>query len=303
MGDAIKKKIRDEIKKSSFSFTIHLCHCRLNEFPNRLIEATPTLLALRRLDLSSNNISEIPAAIGGFVELRELWLQSNPIITLPKEIENLTKIEVIDLKYTKVMELPSEMCNLKKLYDLDFTETPFAARALQRYEVAACDHGGLQALKRVLREEYQRQCLAADTLELLMGELYLKEADNPQAVPIVKSMLQVGGACVSVNVSVSVHVCADEDEPCIFELECRGFYLTHHPHMQLCNEEFSNLEEFRLFCRRADKLLPETLAQIDENVRVGRDPDRQASCLVMSCCSFSLSRNLLLTTATFFSPL
>jgi hypothetical protein len=36
---------------------------------------------------------------------------------------------------------------------------------------------------------------------------------------------------------------------------------------KLCNEEFTNLEEFRLFCRRADKLLPETLADIDEYVR------------------------------------
>jgi hypothetical protein len=36
--------------------------------------------------------------------------------------------------------------------------------------------------------------------------------------------------------------------------------------LQLCNEEFTNLEEFRLFCRRADKLLPATLAEIDDYV-------------------------------------
>lgn len=35
---------------------------------------------------------------------------------------------------------------------------------------------------------------------------------------------------------------------------------------QMYNEEFTNLEEFRLFCRRADKLLPATLAEIDEFV-------------------------------------
>jgi len=172
--------------------------------------------------LSNNNISEIPPEIRGFVELRELWLQNNPITTLPKEIEFLTKIEVIDLKYTKVVELPPEMCNLKKLFDLDFTETPFADNVLQRYEIKACNHNGLQTLKSVFKEIYQRQCLKADTLEKLMGELYVKEADNPQSIPIVQDMLQ------------------------------------------LCNEEFTNLEEFRLFCRRADKLLPETLAEIDE---------------------------------------
>lgn len=191
MGDASKKKVRDEIKKSSFSLCIHLCHCRLNDFPHRLIEAVPTLLNLRRLDLSNNNISEIPIEIGGFVELRELWLQNNPITTIPKEIEHLTNIEVIDLKYTKVSMLPPEMCNLKKLFDLDFTETPFAAHVLQRYEIKASDHRGLQTLKKIFQEIYQRQCLAADTLEKLMGELYVKEADNPQSIPIVKNLLEV----------------------------------------------------------------------------------------------------------------
>jgi hypothetical protein len=123
--------------------------------------------------------------------LRELWLQNNPITSLPKEIELLTKIEVIDLKYTKVTELPSEICNLKKLFDLDFTETPFAAHVLRRYEIKACDHKGLQTLKKVFHEIYQRQCLTADTIEKLMGELYVKEADNPQSIPIVADMLEV----------------------------------------------------------------------------------------------------------------
>jgi hypothetical protein len=200
MDDVVKKKVRDEIKKSSFSFAIHLCHCRLLEFPYRLIESTPTLLHLRRLDLSNNNIFEIPVEISGFVELRELWLQNNPITTLPKEVANLAKIEVIDLKYTKVTELPSELCNLKKLFDLDFTETPFAAHVLQRYEIKACDHKGLHTLKKIFQEIYQRQCLAADTIEKLMGELYVKEADNPQSIPIVKNMLEVRACLVFIYI-------------------------------------------------------------------------------------------------------
>lgn len=219
----IKKKIRDEIKKSSYSFAIHLCYCRLLSFPQRLIDATQSLLTLRRLDLSCNNISEIPKEICGFVELRELWLQSNPLTTLPKEIENLTKLEVVDIKHTKVSDLPSEICNLKKLYELDFTETPFSVHISKRYGIKECDHKGLQTLKKIFQERYTRQCLSADTVEKLMGELYVKEADNPQSIPLVENMVE------------------------------------------LCNQEFTNLEEFRLFCRRADKLLPPTLAEIDDD--------------------------------------
>ena len=43
-------------------------------------------------------------------------------------------------------------------------------------------------------------------------------------------------------------------------------YFSFFHMIKLYNEEFTNLEEFRLFCRRADKLLPATLAEIDEFV-------------------------------------
>jgi hypothetical protein len=188
----VSKKLREEIKKCHYAGAIHLCHCRLLEIPHKLISMSPDLQSLRRLDLSSNCISVIPREIGEFTELRELWLQNNPITTVPKELENCTKLEIVDLKYTQVADLPSELCNLKKLYELDFSETPFAQLALTQYEIKTSGSTGLASLKKIFHDRYERQCLKATTVEKLMGELYVKESDDPNTLTIVANMVEVG---------------------------------------------------------------------------------------------------------------
>ena len=185
------KKLREEIKKCRYSGAIHLCHCRLDEIPPRLISASPDLQFLRRLDLSANNISVIPPEIGEFTELRELWLQSNPIKTLPPQIELCAKLEIIDVRYTLVNDLPSELCNLKKLYELDFSETPFSAYAATQFEIKTSGSSGLSALKKIFQDRYERQCLKAATVEKLMAELYVKECDDPNSLRIVGDMVEV----------------------------------------------------------------------------------------------------------------
>lgn len=216
-------KIRQEIKLSISSQVISLPFTRLFSFPREIIDSSSSLQALRRLDLSFNHIRELPAEIEALVGLRELWLQGNPLIALPKEIEKLKKIEVIDIKRTEVQLLPPEMCNLRKLHDFDFSETPFAKAAEEKYSIRADSRNGLQALKRIFEDVHTREKLKASTVEKLLGELYVKEADSPQTLPAVEKLLE------------------------------------------MCNEEFTNLEEFRLFCRRADKLLPGSLAEVDEH--------------------------------------
>jgi len=112
---------------------------------------------------------------------------------------------------------------LKRLYELDFSSTPFAEHVLAQYDIKTTGSTGLATLKKIFNEIYERKCIKAATVEKLMGELYVKESDNPQSLSIVEGMVE------------------------------------------LLNKEFTKLEEFKLFSRRADKLLPETLAAIDDN--------------------------------------
>lgn len=188
MNDLDKeKKVRDEIRKSSYSFVIRLAHSLLNEVPSKILNASD-ISCIRRLDLSNNNISLIPPQISNLVELRELWLQSNPIRQIPSSIQYCAKLEVLDLKSTEIVELPPEICNLKQLFELDFSLTPYASTVAQAYEVKDTN---LSGLKKVFENMYQRKCLKADIIEKLMGELYIKESDDPKSLLIVNDLVEV----------------------------------------------------------------------------------------------------------------
>lgn len=186
------KKIREEIKKCKFSSFIMLSNYSLFEFPLKLFNLQyENIKLIRRLDLSFNNITIIPNEISELIELRELWLQYNPLITLPASISLCTKLEIIDLQYTKIIELPSELCNLKKLYELNYNNTPFSEYILQRYDIKTTGINGLATLKRIFQEIYERQCLKSAIVEKLIGELYMKESDNPNSLSIVENMVEV----------------------------------------------------------------------------------------------------------------
>lgn len=187
----INKKIREEIKKCQYSSFIMLSNCYLNEFPLKIITLQNDIKYLRRLDLSFNNITSLPNEISELSELKELWLQHNPLITIPVSLSFCSKLEIIDLKFTKIIELPSELCNLKKLYELNYENTPFSEYILQRYEIKTNGINGLATLKRIFQEIYERQCLKSAIIEKLLGELYMKELDNPDSLYIVENMVEV----------------------------------------------------------------------------------------------------------------
>jgi hypothetical protein len=187
----ISQKIREEIKRCQFSAVIYLSNYRLLEFPAKILNSAAELQMLRRLDLSYNNITEVPAAISELTELRELWLQHNPLLTLPAAISNCVKLEIIDLKSTKVTALPAEICNLKKLYELDYRETPFARLVLKKYDIHTTGPTGLVILKKIFQEKFERQCLKDSTVEKLLSELYMKESDHPDSRRIVEDMVEV----------------------------------------------------------------------------------------------------------------
>jgi hypothetical protein len=246
-SDLVKKKIRNEIKKCEYSATIHLASYQLHEFPSKFLFTTSLLFDIRSslkvLNLSYNNITLLPDSIGELTELKELWLQSNPIESLPISLSNCYKLEILDLQRTKIRAIPSEFCNLKRLHELNYCETPYAIEISRRYQLTPTSLTGLKILKEALENEFQRKCLKETILNKLLGELYMKEADDPNTKVVVEQMVEVRHPCL----------------PPLFPP-----LLT--PAGQQLNQEFTDLEEFRLFSRRADKLLPESISEIDEEV-------------------------------------
>lgn len=72
------------------------------------------------LDLSNNNLKNIPADIGRLRELKNINLSINELTKLPEEFENLWKLEQLDLSDNyfsniRFIEVISSLPNLKHL--------------------------------------------------------------------------------------------------------------------------------------------------------------------------------------------
>jgi len=73
---------------------------------------------LEYLDLSNNEITEIPENINNLENLKELYLSFNKISKVPEQIEELSQLEILDLDHNLITEFPNEITiskNLKKL--------------------------------------------------------------------------------------------------------------------------------------------------------------------------------------------
>jgi internalin A len=71
------------------------------------------------LDLSSEDIAELPPDIGRLTQLQSLNLESNRLRTLPWEIDQLTQLECLNLCGNQFRDLPLEIVQLIRLQSLD----------------------------------------------------------------------------------------------------------------------------------------------------------------------------------------
>ncbi|GLE04410.1 hypothetical protein PINS_up013352 [Pythium insidiosum] len=76
------------------------------------------LVALRRLNLSSNYLSTCPEALAGAKELQELDLTDNEMTTLPIAVPLLRELVVLRASKNKIESLPPAIGNLESLEEL-----------------------------------------------------------------------------------------------------------------------------------------------------------------------------------------
>ncbi|CAB4044675.1 leucine-rich repeat-containing 57 [Paramuricea clavata] len=74
---------------------------------------------VRTMDLSKNQLTAIPVALGNFTELKQLNAEHNEIGNLPNELTGMKKLENLQLGYNRIQEIPSSYSkfkNLKSIY-------------------------------------------------------------------------------------------------------------------------------------------------------------------------------------------
>ena len=93
----------------------------LNLSWNQLSELPPEigqLTSLKFLDIGYNQLSQLPPEISQLTSLQSLHLSSNPISELPPEIGQLANLRSLYLRNNPISELPSEIGQLRGLYFL-----------------------------------------------------------------------------------------------------------------------------------------------------------------------------------------
>ena len=67
------------------------------------------------LDLTDNQITDIPQSISSLINLRELYLHNNEITYIPESISSLTNLWELRLSHNKISHIPESISSLTNL--------------------------------------------------------------------------------------------------------------------------------------------------------------------------------------------
>ena len=93
---------------------LDLSNNQLSELPTEITK----LANLTTLDLRNNQLSELPTEITKLTNLTTLYLRNNQLSELPAEITQLTNLTWLDLRNNQLSELPTEITQLTNLTTL-----------------------------------------------------------------------------------------------------------------------------------------------------------------------------------------
>ncbi len=140
---------------------------RLNLSQNQLTQLPESLAALTQLqvlDLSQNQLTQLPELLAALTQLQGLYLSQNRLTQLPQSLGALTQLQVLSLSGNKLNDLPESILQLEKLIALTIKDNPLNP------DLAAANAEGLDAVRRYLRAKAQDQVALNEAKLVLIGE-------------------------------------------------------------------------------------------------------------------------------------
>ena len=115
--EAMKAEVKEEIRRARElqATSLELSHNELTELPLELVQ----LSSLQELGLAHNELTSLPAELARLSSLRQLDVSGNELTALPPEIVRLSGLRRLDLSHNGLTSLPAELGRLSSLRELD----------------------------------------------------------------------------------------------------------------------------------------------------------------------------------------
>lgn len=101
--------------------SLSLTHCELELVPDELLN----LLSLKKINLSNNNLTQLPENFEKLHNLEALSLRDNNFVKLPDSIGKLKKLQQLSIENNKLTELPESITQLNNLTGLSLAMNQF----------------------------------------------------------------------------------------------------------------------------------------------------------------------------------
>ncbi len=191
------------------------------------------LTALRYLDLTGNELTELPECVCRMTSLTWLGLNFNWLIKLPEEIGALTKLERLYLRGNVLTELPVSMGSLRMLVELDLTACHIAKLPSSMAHLKALEHIALE--EKVLEpdqraawkgenwsslrthlmradEEALKAYRKSSAYQIELGNFSSKSQRYSEIVAAAQSMHELRMTLLLQNIRAELFPCASDEE-------------------------------------------------------------------------------------------
>jgi Leucine-rich repeat (LRR) protein len=179
------------------------------QYSNGLSFDFSKMLALKKLKLDLNGLSEIPPSIYQLAQLEELDLSNNGITNISADIGALTNLRVLNIGRNKLTKLPAEIANCLELRTLNLSRNNDLKTLLStlgnltKLEELGVSYCGLSELPKAIEQCIHLKTLSANNNHLTgidfsfkhMHQLNLVHLNNNQISFIDSSLF----ACASVR--------------------------------------------------------------------------------------------------------